>query len=92
MKVAKRSGSQSRGTQEHEEMARMARDAERNRFRERRLGVAAETVTRWLSGALIQSRAMDDFMRLYFGLPEVRAALEDVGAGNPGQKQLRRAR
>jgi len=42
-----------------------------------RMGVAAETMSRWLSGAMIQSRAMDNLMRLYFGLPEVRAAIAD---------------
>jgi putative zinc finger/helix-turn-helix YgiT family protein len=40
-----------------------------------RLGVAAETISRWVNGALIQSRAMDNLLRLYFALPEVRAAL-----------------
>ena len=40
-----------------------------------RLGVAAETISRWLNGALIQSRAMDNLLRLYFALPEVRAVL-----------------
>jgi len=39
------------------------------------LGVAVETISRWETGALIQSRAMDNFLRLYFELPEVRAAL-----------------
>ena len=40
-----------------------------------RLGVAAETISRWVNGALIQSRAMDNLLRLFFALPEVRAAL-----------------
>jgi putative zinc finger/helix-turn-helix YgiT family protein len=40
-----------------------------------RLGVAAETISRWVNGALIQSRAMDNLLRLYFALPEVRAVL-----------------
>ncbi len=38
------------------------------------LGVAAETICRWESGALIQSRAMDNLLRIYFGFPDVRAA------------------
>lgn len=42
-----------------------------------RLGVAPETVCRWESGALIQSRAYDNLMRLFFGMPEVRDALLD---------------
>jgi putative zinc finger/helix-turn-helix YgiT family protein len=41
-----------------------------------RLGVAAETISRWVNGALIQSRAMDNLLRLYFALPEVREALQ----------------
>jgi putative zinc finger/helix-turn-helix YgiT family protein len=40
-----------------------------------RLGVAKETISRWVNGALIQSRAMDNLLRIYFALPEVRAAL-----------------
>lgn len=40
-----------------------------------RLGVAPETISRWLNGALIQSRAMDNLLRLFFALPEVRNVL-----------------
>jgi putative zinc finger/helix-turn-helix YgiT family protein len=40
-----------------------------------RLGVAPETISRWVNGALIQSRAMDNLLRLFFALPEVRDAL-----------------
>ena len=39
------------------------------------LGIAAETVCRWLSGAAIQTRSMDNMMRLYFSLASVREAL-----------------
>jgi len=50
------------------------------------LGVAAETICRWESGALIQSRAMDTLLRIYFGFPDVRAAqqaasMHTAGAG-----------
>lgn len=41
-----------------------------------RLGVAVETISRWETGALTQSRAMDRYLRVYFGVPAVRAALE----------------
>jgi putative zinc finger/helix-turn-helix YgiT family protein len=41
-----------------------------------RLGVAAETISRWVNGALIQSRAMDNLLRLFFGVPEVRKVLQ----------------
>jgi putative zinc finger/helix-turn-helix YgiT family protein len=40
-----------------------------------RIGVAPETVSRWLSGTQIQSRAMDNLMRLFFGFSNVRDAL-----------------
>jgi putative zinc finger/helix-turn-helix YgiT family protein len=40
-----------------------------------RLGVAEATISRWETGTLIQSRAMDNLLRAYFALPEVRAAL-----------------
>lgn len=40
-----------------------------------RLGVAPETISRWLSGTHIQSRAMDNLMRLFFAFDNVRAAL-----------------
>jgi DNA-binding transcriptional regulator YiaG len=39
------------------------------------LGIAPETVCRWLSGAAIQTRSMDNLMRLYFSLAAVREAL-----------------
>jgi putative zinc finger/helix-turn-helix YgiT family protein len=42
------------------------------------LGVAAETISRWENGALTQSRAMDRYLRLYFGVPAARAALADL--------------
>jgi len=40
-----------------------------------RLGVAEATISRWETGMLIQSRAMDNLLRAYFALPELRAAL-----------------
>jgi putative zinc finger/helix-turn-helix YgiT family protein len=40
-----------------------------------RLGVAPETVSRWASGALIQTRAMDNLMRVFFDIPRVRKVL-----------------
>ena len=39
------------------------------------LGVAVETISRWENGLMIQTRAMDRFMRLFFSVPEARAAL-----------------
>ena len=40
------------------------------------LGVAKETISRWETGAMIQSRAMDNLLRLYFDSAEVRMMLE----------------
>ena len=40
-----------------------------------RLGVAEATISRWETGTLIQSRAMDNLLRAYFALPQLRAAL-----------------
>ena len=48
-----------------------------------RLGVAAETISRWENGALIQSRSMDNLLRVYFAIPEVRNVLAKGGARNP---------
>jgi putative zinc finger/helix-turn-helix YgiT family protein len=44
-----------------------------------RLGVAKETVSRWITGHTIQNRAMDNLMRLFFGLSEVREVLTESG-------------
>ncbi len=40
-----------------------------------RLGIAAETLSRWLSGAMIQSRAMDNLLRGFFACPDLRDKL-----------------
>jgi putative zinc finger/helix-turn-helix YgiT family protein len=40
-----------------------------------RLGVAVETISRWENGVLTQTRAMDRYLRVYFGVPAARAAL-----------------
>jgi DNA-binding transcriptional regulator YiaG len=42
-----------------------------------RLGCAAESVSRWLNGASLQSRAYDRLMRIYFHFPAVRGLLEN---------------
>jgi putative zinc finger/helix-turn-helix YgiT family protein len=42
-----------------------------------RLGVAQETISRWESGLVIQSRANDNLMRLYFTQSDVRDALAE---------------
>ena len=65
------------------------------------LGIAAETVSRWLSGTTIQTRSLDRLMRLYFTMPSVRAALSNTeivqamdcafvgNTGSPPQVQMR---
>ena len=40
-----------------------------------KLGVAAETICRWERGGVIQSRAMDNLLRIYFAVPKVREVL-----------------
>ena len=42
----------------------------------KRLGVAAATVSRWEKKMVIQSRAMDNLLRVYFAVPEARAVLQ----------------
>ena len=44
-----------------------------------RLGVAPETVSRWLNGLCIQTRALDNLMRVFFGLASVRDVLTPDG-------------
>jgi putative zinc finger/helix-turn-helix YgiT family protein len=39
------------------------------------IGAAKETISRWETGAVIQSRAMDNLLRLYFESEEVREML-----------------
>lgn len=39
------------------------------------LGIAEATLSRWLNESQIQSRAMDNFLRVYLAFPHVRAAL-----------------
>ena len=45
----------------------------------KRIGVAKESVSRWLTGAVIQNRAMDNLMRLFLGLDSVRSVLTENG-------------
>jgi putative zinc finger/helix-turn-helix YgiT family protein len=43
-----------------------------------RLGIAEATLSRWLNETVIQSRAMDNYLRVFFQFPEVRRALAVV--------------
>jgi transcriptional regulator with XRE-family HTH domain len=47
-----------------------------------RMGIAEATLSRWLTGTQIQSRSLDNLMRVFFAFPEVRVAL-DGQAPNP---------
>lgn len=44
----------------------------------RRLGVAEATLSRWLNEIQIQSRAMDNLLRVFLAFPQVRAVLDGV--------------
>ena len=50
-----------------------------------RLGIAEATLSRWLNETQIQCRSMDNFLRIFFAFPQVRAALcgelQDFGLG-----------
>ena len=48
------------------------------------LGVAAETISRWENGALTQTRAMDRYLRVYFGVP----GRSRPAGGQPGSSHL----
>jgi putative zinc finger/helix-turn-helix YgiT family protein len=41
------------------------------------LGVAVSTLCRWETGAQIQQRSLDRFLRAFFALPELQRALAD---------------
>jgi putative zinc finger/helix-turn-helix YgiT family protein len=43
-----------------------------------KLGVAEATISRWEAGALIQSRAVDNLMRVYFAVPRAREILNGI--------------
>jgi DNA-binding transcriptional regulator YiaG len=40
-----------------------------------RLGITEATLSRWLNRTQIQSRAMDNLLRVFFAFPQVRTAL-----------------
>jgi len=41
------------------------------------LGVAEATISRWATGSVVQSRALDRFLRTYLAFPEVRKMLRE---------------
>lgn len=52
------------------------------------LGVAQETVSRWLTNVQIQTRSLDRLMRLFFKSPELRKELAEMnGAGTVSGEQ-----
>src|SRR6266851_6353898 len=61
-----------------------------------RLGIAEATLSRWLNETQIQSRAMDNLLRVFFAFPQVRTALNGEGqdpqlgaADMTGQRSIR---
>jgi len=50
-----------------------------------RIKVAPETVARWLSGDYIQSRAMNELMRLFFEREEAKCPVLHSGEATPQQ-------
>lgn len=53
------------------------------------LGVAVETISRWENGVLTQTRAMDRYLRLYFGVPAARAALVNEVVTPPSEMHVK---
>jgi putative zinc finger/helix-turn-helix YgiT family protein len=51
-----------------------------------RLGIAEATLSRWLNETQIQSRALDNLLRLFFEIPEVRQALGGDAQENPAER------
>jgi putative zinc finger/helix-turn-helix YgiT family protein len=43
------------------------------------LGIAEATLSRWLTNTQIQSRALDNLLRVFFAVPEARALLRGPG-------------
>jgi len=52
-----------------------------------RLGIAEATLSRWVNKQVIQSRAMDNYLRVFFQFPEVRTALAAVSI-DPGASAM----
>lgn len=53
------------------------------------LGVAEATLSRWITGTQIQSRAMDNFLRVFFAFSDVRSLLSgDTQDPTLGTKEL----
>ena len=50
------------------------------------LGVAPETVSRWLTSVQIQTRSLDNLMRLFFGSPDVRRELYAMKLGGASEQ------
>jgi DNA-binding transcriptional regulator YiaG len=46
-----------------------------------RIRCAPESISRWLNGAVLQSRLYDCLMRIYFEFPQVRNALDQFPPG-----------
>ena len=49
------------------------------------LGIAQETLSRWVTGAMIQTKSNDRFLRIFFGIPIVRQRLKEPMDPNLGR-------
>ena len=47
------------------------------------IGVAPETLSRWMKGHVVQSRLADTMLRVFFGVPESRAFLRELRSERP---------
>jgi DNA-binding transcriptional regulator YiaG len=56
-----------------------------------RLGIAEATLSRWLTDTQIQSRAMDNLLRLYFALPETRKLLQGAEGNSKPKSRISEA-
>jgi putative zinc finger/helix-turn-helix YgiT family protein len=48
------------------------------------LQVGESTLSRWETGAQIQQRSLDRFLRIFFSIPQARALLGEMDDGRPG--------
>lgn len=51
-----------------------------------RLCIAQETISRWETGAMIQSRSLDRLLRVFFRFPDAFAALDEAEAAEDSER------
>lgn len=76
-----------------EEIRRRRKELELNQQElAEQLGVAKETISRWESGAVIQSRAMDNLLRLFFESDDTRSRLKNKFKPQPTNRVFPRTK